>query len=440
MISKWSVYDVEIKEIYAADSATNCTLAAKKIFKKHNIDFNYALTENFARYINRKKARLIITDQEPKTNDPDLQNTTSTDTNQYFGHKGFTAISPSGGIMDIEKYCQFYQLDFDKVKSFKLVSHTGTPYYNIAFFESEPDKELIEIDFTSIFKDKIKAIKVKATAKTEFSAAFDRLAYADVHVGMNVNPDGFTLYPGEWNEAELNKRLKDMVTWTVNHQNSNRLLIHELGDFMDGYNAETVRGGHSLPQNMDNQTAFDVGLRFKIKLIESLLPYYSRIECVNICDDNHAGSFGYIVNSAFKTYIEYKYPDNVMITNQRKFIDHYFEAPNNYFILTHGKDGKNLKFGFKPVLDDKQVNKINEYIDEFIGYKKGMKIEFGKGDSHQYIFDSSTSTRFLYQNFPAFSPPSNWVKTNFKNSISGFVVFNYYKDGQKSDHPFIFKM
>lgn len=434
MISKWAVYDNEIKEIYLKDSKTNCSLAAKAIFKANEIVFDCALTENLARYINRNKARLVVS--VPEAAIPEKTETT-TETNQYFGHKGFTAISPSGGIMDIETYCKFYQLDFDKVKSFKLVSHTGTPYYNIAFFESEPDKELIEIDFLSIFKDKIEVVKLKT--KKKYPGALDRLTYTDVHVAMNVNPDGFTLYPGEWNEVELLKRQDEMILWTLNHQNSNRLLIHELGDFMDGYNAETVRGGHSLPQNMDNQTAFDVGLRFKIRLIESLIPHYSKIECVNICDDNHAGSFGYIVNSAFKTYIEYKYPNNVKVINQRKFIDHYFEAPNHYFILTHGKDGKNLKFGFKPILDDKQVNKINEYIDEFIGYKKGMKIEFGKGDSHQYIFDNSTSTRFLYQNFPAFSPPSNWVKTNFKNTMSGFVFFNYYKDGQKSDHPYFFK-
>lgn len=439
-MSKWKIYDQELKEIFLKDSSIKPSAAAKIIFKKYNIEFDCFDTENFARYINRNKARLVITIQEIKANDADIENETITETNQYFGHKGFTAISPSGGIMDIETYCKFYQLGFDKVKSFKLVSHTGTPYYNIAFFESEPDKELIEIDFLSIFKNKIKPVKVNVVKMKNDITLFDRLVYTDVHVGMNTNPDGFTLYPGEWNEKELNIRLDEMVSWTVFHQKSNRLLIHELGDFMDGYNAETVRGGHSLPQNMDNQTAFDVGLCFKIKLIESLIPYYSKIECVNICDDNHAGSFGYIVNSAFKTYIEYKYPDNVTVINQRKFIDHYFEKPNIYFPLTHGKDGKNLKFGFKPILDDKQVNKINEYIDEFIGYKKGMKIEFGKGDSHQDIFDNSTASRFKYQNFCAFSRPSNWVKTNFKNTMSGFYFFNYYKNNQKSNHPYEFQM
>jgi hypothetical protein len=74
---------------------------------------------------------------------------------------------------------------------------------------------------------------------------------------------------------------------------------------------------------MDNQMAFDVGLRFKIKMIDSLIPYYNKIVCNNITDDNHSGSFSYIVNSAFKAYIELKYPNNVIVNIQRKFMDYY---------------------------------------------------------------------------------------------------------------------
>jgi hypothetical protein len=185
---------------------------------------------------------------------------------------------------------------------------------------------------------------------------------------------------------------------------------------------------------MDNQKAFDIGLLFKIKLIDSLMPFYNEIQCVNICNDNHAGSFGYIVNSAFKSYVELKYRDSVTVINQRKFIDHYI-IDKRCFILTHGKDDKSLKFGFKPVLDSNQIEKIKNYIDE--NKLHGYKIEFSKGDSHQLMFDSSTSKHFEYQNFGAFSPPSNWVQTNFQNSISSFSFFNYFEN-QKTQHNFIF--
>jgi hypothetical protein len=289
-----------------------------------------------------------------------------------------------------------------------------------------------EIDFLNIFKDVIKPIEVKAK-KVKSKALFDRAVLTDVHIGMKVT-DGYSLYDGLWNEIELFKRLDIFVSEIISNQKSNVLLLHELGDFMDGYNAMTTRGGHELPQNMDNQKAFDIGLQFKISLIDALVQYYDKIHIVNICNDNHAGSFGYIVNSAFKTYIELKYPDNVVVVNQRKFIDHYF-FKNRCFILTHGKDDKSLKFGFKPKLDAIQIEKIKNYIDEYKLHD--YEIEFGKGDSHQLLFDYTSSTAFEYQNFGAFSPPSDWVKTNFKNTKSSFTTMNYYEN-QKTINHYIF--
>ena len=296
---------------------------------------------------------------------------------------------------------------------------------------SEVDVEN-EIDFLNIFKDVIKPIEVKAK-KVKSKALFDRAILTDVHIGMKVT-DGYSLYDGLWNEIELFKRLEIFVNEIVNNQKSNNLLLHELGDFMDGYNAMTTRGGHELPQNMDNQKAFDVGFTFKITMVDFLVKHYDKIHIVNICNDNHAGSFGYIVNSAFKQYIELKYPDNVVVVNQRKFIDHYF-FKNRCFILTHGKDDKSLKFGFKPKLDPIQIEKIKNYIDEYKLHN--YEIEFGKGDSHQLLFDHTSSTAFEYQNFGAFSPPSDWVKTNFKNTKSSFTTMNYYENKKTINH-FIF--
>lgn len=299
--------------------------------------------------------------------------------------------------------------------------------------ELNPEKE---IDFLSIFKDKVKPIKVNTDFRIFADLyLFDRAVFTDVHVGMDVNKDGYSLYEGIWDENELNKRLETFVNSIVKKQKSNTLFLNDLGDFMDGFDGYTTRGGHKLPQNMDNQKAFDVGLSFKIKMIDALVEHYSKIKVVNICNDNHAGSFGYIVNSAFKTYMELKYPNNVEIINQRKFIDHYI-IDNYCFILSHGKDDKSLKFGFKPQLDAPQIEKIKNYIDEYKLHQ--YTIEFSKGDSHQLILDFTTSNTFEYQNFGAFSPPSDWVKTNFKNTKSYFTLFNYEKE-QKTiyNHKFV---
>jgi len=289
-----------------------------------------------------------------------------------------------------------------------------------------------EIDFLSIFKDKIEPIVIKNKSKN--IAKFDRAVFTDTHIGMDVNKDGFSLYDGLWNENEIFNRLEIFVNEIIKNKKSNTLFLNDLGDFLDGWNAETTRGGHKLPQNMDNQKAFDVALLFKIRLVDALLLHYNFIKFVNICNDNHAGSFAYIVNSAFKTYVELKYPNNIEVINQRKFIDHYI-INNRCFILTHGKDQASLKFGFKPKLDAIQIEKIKNYIDEYKLHN--YNIEFGKGDSHQLLFDHTSSTAFEYQNFGAFSPPSDWVKTNFKNTLSSFTTMNYFET-QKTINHYIF--
>jgi hypothetical protein len=357
---------------------------------------------------------------------------TRTQTNQYKNDLStFNAISPNGGIMDIETYCDFYSLDYDKIRSFKLVTHTAVPYYNIAFQLDKLDEEIKEIDFTSIFKD-LKQVNYTPLYKVN-QGLFDRFVYTDGHIGMKIEDD--SLYGGVWDENILNERLLIVVDSIIHNRKSLTLVIDELGDFLDGYDGYTTRGGHKLPQNMDNQKAFDVGLSFKIRMVQMLIPYYEKIICNNVCEDNHAGSFGYIVNSAFKTAIEIMY-GNVEVNNQRKFIDHY-TIKNHTFILTHGKDSKSLKFGFKPILDKKQENKIDNYIKEHYLLQKGVKIEFSKGDSHQYIFDNATSQSFNYYNYPAFSISSAWVQANFQKGLSGAIFFNYYSD-RKTLHEIIF--
>lgn len=395
--SKWKIYDEQITELLRQEKFNNNEIARQIL----NVEDNVYDVTVLRTYIKRNKNRLL-------------------DLNEGIYE---TAESVAVDYQNVPHY-------WDKTNKERSVFVKNPNYVS----DLSATKPIEEIDFLSIFKDKIEPIKIKKDCELKSTSLFDRLVYTDVHVGMNVNPDGYSLYGGAWDEFELEKRLEIMVNHTIKHKKSNTLIIKCLGDFMDGYNAMTTRGGHELPQNMDNQKAFDVGLRFKIRLIDSLVPHFENIQCINICDDNHSGSFGYIVNSAFKTYVELKYPNVVEVINQRKFIDHYI-IKNRCFILTHGKDGKNLKFGFKPILDAKQIEKIKNYIDE--NKLHNYKIEFSKGDSHQYIFDNSTSKHFQYQNFPAFSPPSQWVQTNFQNSISGFVHFNYYEN-QKTTNDFIF--
>lgn len=291
------------------------------------------------------------------------------------------------------------------------------------------------IDFDSIVSKYIKTKPTKVK-KVKIGEYVDRLIYSDTHIGMTTNENGFSLYGGKWDEEEQRKRFDKIAYKVLENKKSNTIYIDDLADYLDGWNGQTTRKGHDLPQNMDNEKAFDIGLELKIKLTDALSTQYERVICNNVCNDNHAGAFGYILNSAFKSICESKY-NNVEVFNRRKFISHY-TIGKHCFVICHGKDDKSLKFGFKPHLDAKQIEKISDYIR--VNKIKSDFIEFSKGDSHQMLFDYSSSDVFDYCNYPALSPSSEWVQTNFKQGKSGFVIQHINpKKQEKIIKPFYFE-
>jgi hypothetical protein len=310
--------------------------------------------------------------------------------------------------------------------------------YNIVFFNSEEDiVQDLEAELEGLVKKYMTSSMSVEPWMTRPTDTFDRLVYSDVHIAMDPNGNGDPIYDGIWSRSEALKRLDVMIAHVKANASSDTLYIDELGDFLDGLGGHTARSGHELPQNMNDKEAFDLALEFKMRLIDSLVDTYRAIVCHNITEDNHSGAFGYFAASAFKQIAEGKYPDKLSVTNIKRFIGHY-NVGKHVFILCHGKDSINMKFGFKPILDPAQIEKIDQYCKEHKLYN-GSFIEFSKGDSHQAIFDDTTSNDFSYYSYPAFSPPSNWVKTQYKNSKSGFRFYVIDKESQSKVHyPYYF--
>ena len=303
---------------------------------------------------------------------------------------------------------------------------TGQQWIQYAPKKETPEEVVESFDFEGIIKKYIKPLAVFNVTKKDSNRNtkdFDKLVISDVHVGMDTDADNNTMYSGEWNKAELMKAADHVVKQALEEQESSVLYVDELGDLLDGFNAQTTRGGHGLPQNMTNEEAFDAAIEFKLKILYGLVGNYKEIYFNNICNDNHSGAFGYFVNQSFKQIAELQFK-NVKVFNHRKFINHYF-VKDICFVITHGKDDKSLKFGFKPHLDLKGSEKIDQYCKQNGIYKESKLVIFCKGDSHQSLFDMCTSDDFYYFNYPALSPSSNWIKNNFKLGRRGFVCESY---------------
>jgi len=402
----------------------NISRAARTYAAENGINY----TDSF-----RAKCSLLLRSEKVERAFDDLNNGTATTTTGYVKEPSNMPSAWStekNRFYTVEEYCDVYGLDKTQVRSAKLVSHNAAHMiYNIAFF-SEEEAAILDVDnhLDEIIQKYIRPVNITTnTERPRNEDYFDRLVYTDTHIAMDVNgKDGDPLYESKWDKQEILDRLTAMVTHVRTFKTSNTLIIDDLGDFLDGLGGQTTRKGHELPQNMNDKEAFDLALLFKTSLVDSLIEDFDTIVCNNITNDNHSGVFSYFVSSAVKQILEQRYPGKVKVNSIKRFIDHY-SVGKHTFVISHGKDVGEQKFGFKPKLDPVQAEKIDQYCKEHKLYN-GNFIEFSKGDSHQAIYDDTTSNDFGYYSYPAFSPPSNWVGTNFKKSKSGFKLYNIHKE------------
>lgn len=329
-----------------------------------------------------------------------------------------SALRDDGKVMDIDEFCEHYGISRNDVKSYKLVSHTSIPYYNI---QSKDVADTYSFDIIEKIDEYVRSVKPKKrpiSFKRIPKTSIARLVFTDVHVGMD-NSD--SLYGGKWDKNSLEERRSAMVRKFLENtpKEVDCIQVFNLGDFMDGLDGKTVRRQHDLPQNMSNEEAFDVGLNFLLRTLEEISSNikYNKIIWYNVCNSNHSSSFDYFVCQAFKGVALSNF-HSIEIINERKFIGHFVHG-NRAEILTHGKDDINLRFGFRPTLEEKGRQKIDEYIKFYNLHN--YKISFHKGDSHLRVVDK-TCQNFDYNSYMALSPSSNWVQTNFNAGRSGFTV------------------
>ena len=321
--------------------------------------------------------------------------------------------------------------------NFELIKISTSKTTGQQWVQHAPKRHTVEdIDLAAVIKKHssgISSVNIDSINCVGNSESIDTLTYTDVHIGMDTDKYKNAMYPILWNRSEVLKQADIMIHETILNKSSDVLIVDDLGDLLDGYNEQTTRGGHKLPQNMSNNTAFDCAVEFKMRILNGLVKHYKKIVFNNICNDNHAGSFGYFVNSTFKAIAEKLYT-SVKVTNHEKFINHYF-VNNICFVITHGKDDKALKFGFKPKLDERAAKKIDQYCKFNKLYRNSDLVVFKKGDSHQALFDMCTSQDYFYNNYPALSPSSNWIQSNFGLGRRGFVI-EHYNDIRQIIKPF----
>lgn len=319
-----------------------------------------------------------------------------------------------GSMMTIDEYCDYYGIDRASVKSFKLVTHTAVPYYNI---QSTNIESAQGVDILAKVDELIKSYKPTTRIKSPKTGSniITQLIFGDTHIGMD-NSSG--LYGGKWSKKSILKRAEIMANAFIVDTPDvvDCIQVLNLGDFADGLDGFTTSRQHKLPQNMTNEEVFDLGVEFLTTLLEYILQHKkaNKIIFYNVCNSNHSSSFDYFIAQAFKA--RFLSHTNIEIINERDFIGHITYGGYNE-IITHGKDSKDMKFGLKPQLDDRIKARVNEYIE--FHELKGNNI-LHKGDSHVYSVDKCDT--FDYNSYLALAPSSAWCQINFNKGRSGFAI------------------
>lgn len=265
-------------------------------------------------------------------------------------------------------------------------------------------QELIDgLDFTRVPK-----LPVRAT-NTERHVI---IVITDVHIGMSC--DG-SIYDLHWNLEELYRRL-DLVI--KNCPESTDVTLCMLGDYTDGMNQQTARGGHKLQQNLNDKEMFKHGVEAMLYLLDGLTAKSKgKITVEWLSNSNHPGVMDYIIGSTLKLCGVRRY-SNVEIKVSEEFLTVVTGNALDNLILTHGYDERFMKRGLPRFLSKDHISRLN---NAFNIMQLGGNVTLLRGDQHQ--FSDIRYDMFRDIMCPAFSNPSGWVTTNFMTNYKGGFLF-----------------
>lgn len=250
---------------------------------------------------------------------------------------------------------------------------------------------------------------------------------SDWHIGARV--DDTTNENFDFTEDEFMRRL-DLTLENLPQNNYDTIVISVLGDMIDGFNNQTTRGGHMLPQSMGDDEQLRIYVKGLNHFIQTILTKYSykNIRLVTVRGGNHDGfAIGYLTEAIFKQYSLL----NENITTQ--MIDSpmfgHFLVGNHLYIISHGKDPYYAKRGLSVTVTDKDRSIYLSYLLKNNLNPNLYDIHIVKGDLHQDNYqqvEAHIDVRTVASLFGA----SDYSARNFAmcNAGTSYEIINEYNN------------
>jgi hypothetical protein len=293
---------------------------------------------------------------------------------------------------------------------------------------NEPDYQLTKEDWQDILNE-CKNIPVLEPHHVYVPSNSKTLIIwtSDKHIGASIPGD--SLYKKQYDQHIFFQRMEAVFNHAIKmknlHGKFDKIIIADLGDSLDGYDGYTTRGGHKLPQNLNNKEAAKVHFNSHKWFIESTINQNiaDEIEIVHITNDNHSGDFGWQASFALQQYASIAYPE-VKFTLIEEFLSHV-KVYDRIYILTHGKDKKNRKYPMPLKIDDKTESFIMDYV--LANKLANYDIHVRKGDIHLNDLDCSRN-KMSYWNIGSIFGASDWIMDNYSDTKPSCVFEVIEKD------------
>lgn len=386
----------------------NKTYVAQNYCKLNGLEYNDSVRRQISKIINGSDAV-----------DEDLENETTTITNNYSNdkeksQKGFTAIASDGSLLNIEQYCLHYGLDVNKIRSYKLISHSGIPFYNVVFYEEYVEPVVTEKELKELILEGIENIKYTPEYKQNDNKV-GIVKIADLHLGSYVDN---LIRTKDFSIDILANKLSEAVK-DINDRNYFLVHVHVLGDLIESF---TGLSHKNTWKGLDKAMVGAEAVKLVVKILhDNFLSKIVNLGEVKVVAGNHdrvtsdnkedvQGGAASLVCWGLEL-MGYSVEFNPLVITHT--------VGNICHILTHGHHSLSKKSTKQICWDYGVQNKYNLICEGHL-HSIIQKLNINQRESYQTIKDDAVDHRRM--NCPSFFTGNFFSESLGYTSESGFVI------------------
>lgn len=335
-----------------------------------------------------------------------------------------SALKPDGTLMTVDEYCSVYRLERKDVKSYKLVTHTGVPYYNIQSFTRVSNSEgdgIVEI--MESLEDKLGKHVPKYDRIPERNKVTNNLLVidvADAHFGkLSSSYETGEAYSLNVARQRVIEGVKGIVDKGRNFGIDKVLFV--VGNDVLHYDTPKRTTTSGTPQDSDVMffDMFNVALDTHVQIVEMLIQEFE--VDIMFCPSNHDYQSGWFFARTLATW--FRNCDRVTVDDS---IAHrkYYQYGANMIGLSHGDGAKMVDMPLLMANESPKLwadTKFRYIFLHHIHHKQVTKFQSGKdyiGATVEYLRSPSSADSWHYRN--------GYVGS--KKAIEGFI--HNFNDGQ----------